>query len=244
MFEVPHAARTACWLNAWLAGRESADAVITGLMGDQAHMEFVVFGHDAPGLPPALLLGELRKHGVVQVAVALPAPGDPLGLGGPPGFNAVALEAGEAVLLYGAETGLVPRTTGRSTRWVAAPASPPGYLPDVAGADRALRGAVTEAANALADLDVASWSPDVVDALINLRQPVELDAPMSFPSGVAARTAIGGLRCQHIVALALADDDGGSVSSWQAEQRRAALVPLQHASRAAIVAACSSLDGR
>lgn len=244
MFAVPHAARTACWLNAWITGRESADAVITGILGEQAHMEFVVFGHDAPGLSPALLLGELRRHHIHQVSAALPSPGDPLGLGGPPRFNADALDAGEALVLWGAEVGVVPRTTGRSTRWEGAAASPPRFMPGVADADRALRSALTVAANALAELDVASWNPDVADALMNLRQPARLDAPMSFPSGEAARTAVSGLRSQHIVELALADGDGGAVSTWEAERRRDALQPLQRASRAAIVAACSSLDGK
>jgi hypothetical protein len=244
VFAVPTAARTACWLNAWLSGRESADAVITGLMGGQAHIEFVVFGHDRPGLSPALLLGELRRHGVTQVTAALPSPGDPIGLGGPARFNTDALDVGEALVLHGCETGLVPRTTGRSTRWEATTARPPAFLPDVAGADRSLRAALTEAADALAELDVAAWNPDVADALLNLRQPVELDAPMSFPTGAAARTAVSGFRCQHIVELAFADHAGGAVSGWEAEQRRLALLPLQRASRAAIVAACSSLDGR
>jgi hypothetical protein len=244
VFTVPTAARSACWLNAWLSRREGADAVITGLMGEQAHVEFVVFGHDAPGLSPALLLGELRRHGVTQVSAALPSPGDPLGLGGPTTFNSDALDVGEALVLHGCATGLVPRTTGRSTRWESSEAKPPPFVPDVAGADRALRAALTEAADALAELDVASWNPDVADALINLRQPVELDPPLSFPSGAAARTAVSGLRCQHIVELAFADHSGGAVSAWEAEQRRTALLPLQHASRAAIVAACSSLDGR
>jgi hypothetical protein len=244
VFHVPPAARSSCWLNAWLSGREGADAVITGLMGEQAHVEFVVFGHDGPGLSPALLLGELRRQGVTQVSAALPSPGDPLGLGGPAAFNADALDVGEALVLHGPTTGLVPRTTGRSTRWEAAPAAPPTFLPDVAGADRGLRAALTQAADALADLDVASWNPDVADALMNLRQPVELGAPMSFPSGAAARTAVSGFRCQHIVELAFADHTGGAVSAWEAEQRRTALLPLQRASRAAIVAACSSLDGR
>jgi hypothetical protein len=243
VFAVPPTARVACWLNAWLAGREGADAVITGVLGEQAHMEFAVFGNDAPGLSPALLLGELRKNGVRQVGVALPSPGDPLGLGGPPGFNTEAMELGEALVLHGAEIGLLPRTTGRSTRWEA-DAATPGFLPDVAGADRALRSALVEAANALAELDVASWNPDVADALMNLRQAVTLDVPMSFASGQAAQTAISGLRCHHIVDLAFADETGGAVTSWEAEQRRTALAPLRRASRAAIVAACSSLDGR
>ena len=243
MFIVPTAARTACWLNAWLAGRESADDVIAGLIGEQAHVEFVVFGYDGPGLSPALLLGELRRHGVTRVSPALPSPGDPLGLGGPPSFNADAIDAGEALLLHGADVGLVPQVTGRATRWLASNATPPGFLPDLAGADQALRAALTEAADALAELDVASWNPGVADALMNLRRPMSLDTPMSFASGVAARTTVTGLRCEHIVELAFSDEEGGAVSAWEAEQRRAALVPLLRASRAAIVAACSSLDG-
>ena len=37
----------------------------------------------------------------VAAGLALPAPGDPLGLAGPPAFNADALEAGEAVVANG-----------------------------------------------------------------------------------------------------------------------------------------------
>ncbi len=242
MFAVPSSARAACWLNAWLSGRESADAVIDGLLGDQAHMEFAVFGAE-PALSPALLLGELRKHGVTRVSVALPSPGDPVGLGGPADFNADAIDEGQALILYDVGTGLVPRDTGRSTRWQGAPAEPPGYLPDIASADRALRLALTEAANALAALDVATWNPDAADALMNLRRDARLDSPMTFASGEAARAAVTGLRCQHIVDLA-SGDDGGALSAWEVEQRRVALLPLHRASRAAIVAACSSVDGR
>ena len=43
-----------------------------------------------------LALGELRRLGASGCSLALPAPGDPLGLAGPPAFNAEALEAGEA----------------------------------------------------------------------------------------------------------------------------------------------------
>jgi hypothetical protein len=236
------AVRSACWLNAWLAGSESADSAITGLMGEQAHVEFAVFGQERPGLSPALLLGELRRHGVHRVTAALPAAGDPLGLGGPPQFNAEAIDAGEALILHGANVGLVPQTTGRSTRWTSWPAEPAPHLPDVATADRSLRQALTEAANTLAELDVASWNPDVADALMNLRQPVAVEPPLSFVSGAAARTAVSGLRCQHIVELAFADD-GGAATGREADHRRAALLPLLRAARVAVVAACSSVDG-
>ena len=44
-----------------------------------------------------LALGRLRALGAVGLRVALPVPGHPLGLSGPPEFNARALEAEEAV---------------------------------------------------------------------------------------------------------------------------------------------------
>lgn len=242
MLAVPAAARVACWLNAWIGGRESADAVVDGLRGDMAHVAFA--GLDGEGeLSPALLLGALRRCGVRRVLAALPTPGDPLGLAGPPPFNSDALDAGQAVVLDGASLGMVPVVTGRSTRWSASPAHVPAYLPDVAAADRGLRTALLEAAQALTELDVASWNPSLADELIDLRAPARLDTDLPLPSGPAARTAVNGLRCLRIVDLAFADS-GGALSSWESRSRHDALVPLARRARAAVVAACSSLDGR
>ncbi|MBA3310283.1 MAG: hypothetical protein H0U28_09530 [Nocardioidaceae bacterium] len=242
MYVVPASARVACWLNAWLGGRESADAVITGLTEGQPHMGFSNFGASR-SLSAAFLLGELRQQGVHRVSAALPAPGDLVGLGGPSTFNTEALDVGEAVLLHGPDVGFIPSRVGPSTQWVGATAAPPTYLPDIATADQELRLALVDAARDLAELDVASWNPEVADALMNLRAPTELDAPMAFVSPSAARTALAGLRSQRIVELAFRDD-GGTVSSSQAAMRRTALTPLARASRAAVVAACSSVDGR
>ena len=241
MFAVPSAARLACWLNAWLCGRESADDVIDGLVAGDAQVDFDGLAPDP--LSPALLLGELRRIRVRRVSVTLPSAGDLVGLGGPPDFNTDALTAGEAVILHGPGLGLVPRRVGRAVHWAAAQARPPTYLPDVATADRDLRQALAQAATDLATLDVASWSPDVADALLNLRQPKQLDMPVAFASPAAAHTALSGLRCLDIVSLALRDD-GGSLSSSEATRRREALIPLERAARAAVVAACSSCDGR
>ena len=49
-----------------------------------------------------LALGRLRALGATGLRVALPVPGHPLGLSGPPEFNARALEAEEAVVATGA----------------------------------------------------------------------------------------------------------------------------------------------
>jgi hypothetical protein len=234
---VPAAARLAGWLNAWLDGREGADAVIAGVTGTHTVVE--IRGIDTQGpLSLALALGELRRLGVHRVSACLPRPGDPLGLGGPAGFNVDALDAGEAVVLHGPGLGLLPSEVGGSVHWRAVEATPPTYVPDVSEADRDLRARLIETADRLAALDVTSWSPDAADALLNLRAPARFDVPMALPSGQAARAFVAGLRGMAIVALATRDD-GGSVSSHEAERRRECLQPLERASRAAVVAACS-----
>ncbi len=241
MLTLPASARLACWLNAWLRGDVSADALISGIVGRQSSVDFS--GFDAAPLPPALLLGQLRAEKVSSVSVALPVPGDPLGLGGPPAFNAEGLEAKEAVVLHGSGRGLVPRTVGAATRWGALEAEPPAYLPDVGSADRALRDAIRVAADELTRLDVAAWSPDIADELMNLRAPRPFDVPATFASPAAARAAGQGARCLRMVAMARRDD-GGALSATEAARRHVALAPLDHAARNAIIAACSSLDGR
>jgi hypothetical protein len=237
VFTVPIAARFAGWLNAWLAHRESSDAVISGMVGSCAHVDVRGLADGQP-LSPALLLGELRRLGVEQVSACLPRPGHPLGLGGPSDFNLDALDAGQAVVLHGSGLGLLPTTVGHAVHWRAAPACPPSYLPDVSAADRELRSALLEASDQLAELDVSAWSPDAADALLNLRAPIRLDAPMALPSGVAARAFTSGLRTMEIVRLATRDE-GGSVSAHDARCRRDLLAPLERASRTAVVAACS-----
>ena len=242
MLSLPASARVACWVNAWLTSRESTDAVISECNGRGAAAEFV--GPDPLSrLTPAFFLGEIRRWGVRQASSALPVPGDPLGLGGPATFNTDALDAREGVVLHGPDLGLVPSWTGGVTVWHVSPARQPTYLASVADADRALRAAVTEVADRLAELDVASWLPDVADVLLNLRQPATLDQTVPFASPRAARLAHDGLRAGTIVSLA-GGDDGGAVSASQVAQRAAALQPLDRAARAAVVAATSSLDGR
>jgi hypothetical protein len=228
-------------VNAWLAGRHGADMVIDGIRGDQVSVDFA--GLEGEPLSPALLLGALRSLGVKQASVALPVPGDPTGLGGPAGFNADAHDAGEAVLCHGPDLGLLPTTSRRTTRWTATTAHAPPYVADVLTADRELRDAVRIAANDLATLDVATWNPDVVDGLLNLRSPASFSGLTTFASATAAQTAASAVRCRMIVALAKADE-GDALSARQAASRRQLLASLDRAARAAIVAACSSLDGR
>lgn len=220
----------AWWLTAWLRGHEVTDHVLAALTGDETH---VVTGLVESGSLFDLLV-HARGSGADQAGLALPVEGDPLGLGGPRALNDAALEAGEAVVLPG--LGLVPGVTGSGVEWTALPAQR-RQLPDVGEADRGLRWGLTEAADRLAALDVARWRPEVADALMDLHRPPALTAPAGTPSR-CVHLAARGLQAWSIVDLALADD-GGALSAYEAQQRRAALQPLERAARRALVAACS-----
>lgn len=239
---LPVSARFALWFTAWAEGRTSPDEARDAVVGDDA-------AHDVAGLPDTedlvpliVALGRLRMEGATAAGLALPVPGDPLGVAGPADFNAAALEAGEGVVLPGAGLGLVPVRAGAGVVWQAYPAEARRQVPDPAEADTTLRQAVLEAADALAALEVARWRPEVADELMALRRGTDLPLPPETGSR-AVRLAGLSLRCCTIVDLAL-DDDGGAVSAAEAERRRSALLPLDHAARRGLVAACSAHDGR
>lgn len=108
MLSEPRSGRLAAWGNALLAGFVAPDDAALAIVGEDAvHRVEGLPGESAPvGL--TLALGRLRTLGATGLRVALPAPGHPLGLSGPPEFNARALDAEEAVVCEGAALGLVP----------------------------------------------------------------------------------------------------------------------------------------
>lgn len=226
---LPDSARLAWWGTAWLRGAVDADRLIDEVRGGDAV-------HTVGGDPLLVGLGPLRSAGATALGLALPVEGDPLGLGGPPAFNTAALEAGEAVVVVGAGRGLVPVRVGASVDWTLHDADR-RQLPDVGEADRGLRRGLVETANALADLDVARWRPEVADELTDLRHPVPVAAPPGVPT-LCLALAGRALQALSVVDLAL-EDDGGALTSYDVEQRRSALVPLGRAARRALVAACS-----
>jgi len=231
---LPVSARLAWWGTSWLRGLAVTDLVVDAVLADDAT-------HVVAGLPGvegsvglARALGELRAARATGVGLALPAPGDPVGLGGPAELNAGALVAGEAVVSGG--LGLVPLRVGAAVEWTAYAAAP-RPLVDVGEADRGLRRALTDSATMLADLDVARWRPEAADALMDLHRPPRLRPAPGTPDrcvDLAARA----LQAGAIVDVALADD-GGAVSAGEADLRRAALQPLAAAARRGLVAACS-----
>lgn len=234
MTSLPAAARLAWWGTAWLTGHVGPDDFLDGLLDGTDLTHLVV--DEAGGSPVLLELADARRQGATGVAAAFPVAGDPGGLRGPAELTGAAVDAGEVALLLGAGLALVPRAVGPVVEWDRHPAArrPP---PDLAAADRGLRSAVLLAAEALADLDVASWRPEVADELIDLRAGV----PLAAPAGTPGRCVDLAARALHLLAvtdLAL-EDDGGALSVGEALRRRAAIDPLARAARDALTAACA-----
>lgn len=239
---LPRSADLAVWFTSWAHGHVSLDDARDAIVGGDAAHDVIGLDGEPDPVPLILALGKLRASGATAAGIALPVPGDPLGLAGPPVFNAEAVEAEEAVVFEGLEAGLVPHVAGAGVVWRFHAATSRRQLPDLAEADTGLRQALLTTANRLADLDVARWRPEVADELIALRRVSDVSLPPHW-SPRAVRLASLALRCRSVVGLAL-EDDGGAVSAAEAEARRAALAPLDHAARRALVAACSVPPGR
>ncbi len=156
------------------------------------------------------------------ISLALPAPGDPVGLGGPPELNLAALDAGQAVVV--GDVGLVPVEDARTIVWCAQPAERVPWVDERETAIE-LRTALTEVTMRLVDLDVASWQPEIPDLLMNLRKRPRLPLPPGYDAR-RVETVERAVLCLDIVELARAGD-GGAVSSYEMDQRRAALGDLR-----------------
>lgn len=249
---LPRSALLAAWGGAALAGRVPVErAVRASQQQDEPHAVEVV--SDAPIVADdiAALVSALRAAGSTGLRVVLPAPGDVLGLPGPADVNHEALDAGECVLTVGGPPlALVPSIeefgsayeTGYLVTW-RVHTTAPSRVTDVgslAEAERSLREALMEATAALDGLDVARWRPDAAERIGGLRSgrgPTGLLPPDSPPR--SARVLDLAWRVRGIVDLAR-EDDGGSVTGWEAGRRAQALRGLDDVGRRAVVAAINA----
>jgi len=234
------ALRLAWWGTAWLRGLVVTDLMLDAVIGaDATHTVAGLAGVGLGGDPGAETLigglGRLRAEGATTLGTAFPVEGDVVGLGGPAAFNHAALEAGEAIVCD-AGVGLVPGRVGAVITWQAYRAAR-RQLPDVGEADRGLRAALVTSTQALVDLDVARWRPDVADRLMNLRHRDALQPAPGVPPR-CVELAERGLQAGEIVELAL-EDEGAAVSASEMSARREALLPLERAARRALTAAGS-----
>ncbi|MDH6625259.1 hypothetical protein M2271_003070 [Streptomyces sp. LBL] len=249
MLTEPRSGRLAAWGNALLAGIVSPDDAVLSIVGEDAvHRVEGLPGESAPvGL--TLALGRLRSLGVTGLRVALPAPGHPLGLSGPPEFNARALDAEEAVICHGAALGLVPEVYEAGPEgdvhvevvWHVLPVreAPPADVPSLGEAERELAEALREATDVLTRLDVAGSGP-VAEAAVEAyraraEQGREVLAPAYPPRAV--RVLELAQRVGLLISLAGENGHGGAVSSAEMGARSDALRPVERTARRAQVAA-------
>lgn len=233
MTALPLAATFALWLDAVRAGQAGPDELTDAVRGDDPR-HLVVGASDGsdPGDVLELVAAPARLNG--PVSLALPAPGDPVGLAGPPETNRAALEAGEALVVGG--VALVPEDDARTVLWRTHVSGRAPYV-DERETARVLRATLADVTTRLVALDVVSWGPEVPDLLLNLRHR----APLDLPPGVDPRrreTLERAVLCREIVELASVDD-GGSVTAAEVAQRRTALAELDRAARHALVGACA-----
>ena len=230
MSALPVSAVLVLWLDAVRAGRAAPDDLAGAVRGGDPW-------HLVTGLPEreVLKLYELPAALAGKISLALPVPGDPVGLGGPPSFNLAAMEAGEAVVA--GTVGLVPEMDARTVVWRAHPADPVPWVDERETASE-LRVVLADVTRRLVDLEVAR--PEIPDLLLNLRHR----APLPLPPGYDVRraeTIERAVLCLDILQLARAGE-GGAVSAYEMERRRTALDDLGRAARRALVGACFSAD--
>ncbi|HET6635696.1 MAG TPA: hypothetical protein VFH77_11820 [Streptomyces sp.] len=260
MLEEPRSGRLAAWGNALFAGFVSPDEAVDRIVADDT-VHRVLGLPGSPGAPAglSLALGGLRAGATPVLRLALPVPGHPLGLCGPPEFNARALEAGEAVLAPAAGLGLVPEVHVAGPEdgaqaddrhvevvWHCLPVrdAPPADVPSLGEAERELAEALREATEVLTRLDVAGSGPAADAALEAYRARAEAGRRLLAP-GYPARAVRVLELAQRVGALvAIAEGDGGdgrahgaAVSASQIAARAEALRPVERTARRAQVAA-------
>ncbi|WP_079144150.1 hypothetical protein [Streptomyces luteocolor] len=249
MLSEPRSGRLAAWGNALLAGLVSPDDAALAMVGEDAvHRVEGLPGEPGPvGL--TLAMGRLRGLGVTGFRVALPAPGHPLGLSGPPEFNARALDAEEAVVAFGAPYGLVPEVYEAGpdgdvhveVLWHCLPVreAPPADVPSLGEAERELAEALREATEVLSRLDVAGSGPVAEAALDAYRARAERGREVLAPGYPprAVRVLELAQRVALLVSLAYENGHGGAVSASEMAARGQALRPVERTARRAQVAA-------
>ncbi|MFG2130027.1 hypothetical protein ACGFNV_19780 [Streptomyces sp. NPDC048751] len=253
MLTEPRSGRLAAWGNALLAGFASPDDAVLAIVGEDAVHRVEGLPGEAGPVGLTLGLGRLRALGVSGLRVALPAPGHPLGLSGPPEFNARAMEAEEAVVCHGAALGLVPEVFEAGPagdvhvevtwRCLAVREAPPADVPSLGEAERELAEALREATQVLTRLDVAGSGPVAEAALDAYRARAERGREVLAPGYPprAVRVLELAQRVGLLVSLAYENGHGGAVSASEMAARGEALRPVERTARRAQVAAYNSV---
>ncbi|MEU5415935.1 MULTISPECIES: hypothetical protein [Streptomyces] len=249
MLSEPRSGRLAAWGNALLAGLVSPDDAALAIVGEDAVHRVEGLPGEAGPVGLTLALGRLRGLGAAGFRVALPVPGHPLGLSGPPEFNARALDAEEAVVTSGAPFGLVPEVSEAGPagdvhaevvwRCLAVREAPPADVPSLSEAERELAEALRDATAVLARLDVAGSGPVAEAAVDAYRARAERGREVLAPGYPprAVRVLELAQRVGLLIAVAHENGPGGAVSASEIAARSEALRPVERVARRAQVAA-------
>ncbi|KUJ68919.1 hypothetical protein ACZ90_16165 [Streptomyces albus subsp. albus] len=254
MLDEPRSGRLAAWGNALLAGLVSPDEAAHRTVGGDATHRVADLPGESGVVGLTLALGRLRALGAVGLGVALPVPGHPLGLSGPPEFNARALEAGEAVIASGVSLGLVPEVFEAGPQgdlhvevvWRCLPVreAAPADVPSLGEAERELAEALREATELLSRLDLAGSGPVAQAALEAYRARAERGREVLAPGYPprAVRVLELAQRVGALISIARAPggdgrEHGAAVSSSEIAARAEALRPVERTARRAQVAA-------
>ncbi|MFF3249172.1 hypothetical protein ACFYWY_36845 [Streptomyces sp. NPDC002870] len=249
MLSEPRSGRLAAWGNALLAGYVSPDDAALAIVADDAVHRVEGLPGEAGPVGLTLALGRLRTLGVTGFRVALPTPGHPLGLSGPPEFNARALDAEEAVVASGAAYGLVPEVYEAGPAgdqhvevvWHCLPVreAPPADVPSLGEAERELAEALREATEVLSRLDVAASGPVAEAAIDAYRARAERGREALAPGYPprAVRVLELAQRVGLLISVAYENGHGGAVSASEMSARVEALRPVERVARRAQVAA-------
>jgi len=264
VLDLPRSLLLALWGTAVLQARVDparAVRVVTG--ADEPH---TLEGEDLPfsASPTGPGLHDLLEQldgKVTALRAVLPVPGDALGLPGRPEVTQAAVEAGEGVVAvpqdragpgwtyvpqvraFGSEYEQGWQVAWRSWRNPSGVRMPEGAFGDLSEAERALRGALLEATESLAALDVARWRDDAAAGIATVRDG-GVDGRF-IPPGTPPRAVrvIGtALRVRAIVELAHGDD-GAALNAWEASRRTQVLRDVDGIARRALVAV-TSVEGR
>lgn len=226
--------RLASHLNALLNARLSSEVAAHAITDpDVAH--HVVDPDSRLGLDPLTahplesVLSVLRMAEPEAWLLAMPVPGTLGPLRGPRQLNEAALEAGEAVVGASAGIGLIPHRVGPAVQWRVFPAERPVATLTPYDAERALNEVILEAAATLSDLQVAAGTRP--------RSERELRLAPGYPSRQLS-TAERAARLLQAADSALVDD-GGAISSFEADRRSMILRRLRAAATDALCAAVS-----
>ncbi|MEV0997406.1 hypothetical protein [Nonomuraea sp. NPDC050202] len=224
--ESPVCPSLVAWGNAWLSGHVGLDEAAD-------HVEAVGGPAVAGDVPLRKYLANLRAEGLRELRLALPAPGDPLGLSGPPSFNSAAVDAGQAAVavLSDRNLGFVPHpdrrgSSYRGVRLEVHDAGPVRHdLPSLAEAERELSDAMRAAIEALTSVDGPAQD-----------RPEGPGRGGELAPGYPGRAhRVSALATRLAVVLRVADERG--LTSGQVAVRGAALRELDRAVRRALVAA-------